>query len=93
MSGQLTRLSDANDQYFDQKAIIYSQSKFLMFITDEYINAIKSGKKNIEGFYKSLHSLSVHDAKSLLYLENVLTNKGFENLEYDNDDYPTLNLK
>lgn len=90
MSGQLTRLSDANDQYFDQKAIIYSQSKFLMFITDEYINAIKSGKKNIAEFYKSLHTLSVHDAKSLLYLENILTNKSFENLEYDNDDYRNL---
>lgn len=90
MNGQLTRLYNDNDNYFDQKSIVYSQSKLLMFITDEYINAIKSGKKNIEEFYKSLHNLSVHDAKSLLYLENILTNRSFENLEYDNDDYRNL---
>lgn len=90
MNGQVTRLVNANDQYFDQKSIVYSQSKILMFITDEYINAIKSGRKNIEDFYKSLRNLSVHDAKSLLYIENALTNKSFENLEYDNDDYRNL---
>lgn len=90
MNGQLTKLPNDNDNNFDKKSIVYSQSKLLMLITDEYINAIKSGRKSIEDFYKSLHSLSVHDAKSLLYLENVLTNKSSENLEYDNNDYRNL---
>ena len=77
MDGQLTRLPD-NQQYpFDQASMLYSQSQFLKLITDEHIKDIKSGKRRIEDFYKSLQKLSTSDARSLLYISNNLSDKSF----------------
>ena len=89
-NGQVTRMPDHESQLFNQKSILYNQSKLLMLMTDEYVNEVRSGRRRIESFYKSLNKLSVHDAKSLLYIENALSNKSFENLEYDSDDYKNL---
>ena len=90
MDGQLTRLPDNRNYPFDQASMLYSQSQFLRLITDEYIKDIKSGKRRIEDFYKSLKKLSTGDARSLLYISNYLSNKSFENINYDDDDYKNL---
>lgn len=90
MDGQLTRLPNNRNYPFDQASMLYSQSQFLRLMTDEYIKDIKSGKRRIEDFYKSLKKLSTGDARSLLYISNYLSNKSFENINYDDDDYKNL---
>lgn len=90
MNGQLTKLPANQDYPFDQASMLYSQSQFLRLMTDEYIKDIKSGKRRIEDFYKSLKKLSTGDARSLLYISNYLSNKSFENINYDDDDYKNL---
>ena len=90
VDGQLTRLPDNRNYPFDQASMLYSQSQFLRLMTDEYIKDIKSGKRRIEDFYKSLKKLSTGDARSLLYISNYLSNKSFENINYDDDDYKNL---
>lgn len=90
VNGQLTRLPDNQNYPFDQASMLYSQSQFLKLMTDDYIKEIKSGRRKIEEFYKSLNRLSAHDARSLLFIENNLLGKSWENLEYDDDDYKNL---
>lgn len=90
MDGQLTRLPDNQNYPFDQASMLYSQSQFLKLMTDEYIKEIKSGRRKIEDFYRILNRLSAHDARSLLFLENNLSGKSWENLEYDDDDCKNL---
>ncbi len=90
MDGQLTRLPNNRNYPFDQASMLYSQSQFLRLMTDEYIKDIKSGKRRIEDFYKSLKKLSTGDARSLLYISNYLSNKSLENINYDDDDYKNL---
>lgn len=90
MGGQLTRLHDNQNYPFDQASMLYSQSQFLKLMTDDYIKEIKSGRRKIEEFYKSLNRLSAHDAKSLLFIENTLSGNSLVNLEYDDDDYKNL---
>jgi len=90
VDGQLTRLPNNRNYPFDQASMLYSQSQFLRLMTDEYIKDIKSGKRRIEDFYKSLKKLSTGDARSLLYISNYLSNKSFENINYDDDDYKNL---
>ena len=90
MDGQVTVLPNNQNHAFDQESIVYSQSQFLRVMTDEYINDMKIGKMYIEDFYKSLQKLSVKDARSLLYIDNILIGKSWENIEYDKDDYKSL---
>lgn len=90
MSGQVTRLFDSKTYTFDQASMLYSQSQFLRLMTDEYIKDIKSGKRLIEEFYKSLQKLSTADARSLLYIDNKLSGKSLKNITYDDDDYKNL---
>lgn len=59
-------------------------------MSDLYIKSIKSGTKRIEDYFKELDKMSVTDAKSLLYTYNILLNKSWENINYDNDDYKNL---
>ncbi|MGP5076243.1 hypothetical protein ACTXGZ_12200, partial [Psychrobacter celer] len=90
MSGQVTKPFDNQTYDFDQASMLYSQSQFLKLMTDEYIKDIKSGKRRIEDFYKSLKKLNTRDARSLLYISNKLSNKSHENINYDDDDYKNL---
>ncbi|WP_457857706.1 hypothetical protein [Psychrobacter pulmonis] len=90
MDGQLTRLPDNQNYPFDQASMIYSQSQFLKLMTDDYIKEIKSGRRHIDEFYKSLQKLSTADARSLLYISNSLLDKSSENIIYDDDDYKNL---
>ena len=90
MDGQLTRLPDNQNYPFDQASMIYSQSQFLKLMTDERIKDVKSGRRDIEDFYKDLQKLSSADARSLLYIDNHLLGKGRENITYDDDDYKNL---
>ena len=93
MDGQLTRLPDNQNYPFDQASMIYSQSQFLKLMTDDYIKEIKSGRRHIDEFYKSLQKLSTADARSLLYISNSLLDKSSENIIYDDDDYKNLLIK
>ncbi|WP_261863074.1 hypothetical protein [Psychrobacter sp. JCM 18900] len=90
MDGQLTRLPDNQNYPFDQASMLYSQSQFLKLMTDEHIKDIKSGRRRIEDFYKALQKLSIADARSLLYIDNILSGKSLENIIYDDDDYKNL---
>ena len=90
VDGQLTRLPDSQHYPFDQVSMIYSQSQFLKLMTDDYIKEIKSGRRDIEDFYKELQKLSSADARSLLYIDNHLLDKSRENITYDDDDYKKL---
>lgn len=90
VDGQLTRLPDNQNYPFDQASMIYSQSQFLKLMTDNYIKEIKSGRRHIDEFYKSLQKLSIEDARSLLYIDNHLLGKSLENITYDDDDYKNL---
>ena len=78
MNGQLTKLPDNQDYPFDQASIIYNQSQFLKLMTDDYIKEIKSGRRHIDEFYKSLQKLSTADARSLLYIDNHSSGKSWE---------------
>ena len=93
VDGQLTRLPDNQNYPFDQASMIYSQSQFLKLMTDDYIKEIKSGRRHIDEFYKSLQKLSTADARSLLYISNSLLDKSSENIIYDDDDYKNLLIK
>ena len=62
-------------------------------MTDDYIKEIKSGRRHIDEFYKSLQKLSTADARSLLYISNSLLDKSSENIIYDDDDYKNLLIK
>ena len=93
MDGQLTKLNDSQNYRFDQASMLYSQSQFLKLMTDEYIKDIKSGKRRIEDFYKALQKMSIADARSLLYIDNILSGKSLENITYDEDDYKNLLIK
>lgn len=90
MNGQLTKLPANQDYPFDQASIIYNQSQFLKLMTDEHIKDVKLGRRRIEDFYKDLQKLSSADARSLLYIDNHLLGKSWENIIYDEDDYKSL---
>ena len=90
MNGQLTKLPDNQDYPFDQASIIYNQSQFLKLMTDEHIKDVKFGRRRIEDFYKDLQKLSSADARSLLYIDNHLSGKSWENITYNEDDYKSL---
>ena len=90
VNGQLNRLPDNQNYPFDQASMLYSQSQFLKLMTDEYIKDIKFGRRYIEDFYKALQKLSTADARSLLYIDNYLIGKSWENITHDDDDYKNL---
>ena len=90
MNGQLTKLPANQDYPFDQASIIYNQSQFLKLMTDEHIKDVKFGRRRIEDFYKDLQKLSSADARSLLYIDNHLSGKSWENITYNEDDYKSL---
>ena len=93
MDGQVTRLPDNQNYPFDQASMEYHNSQYLRTMSDLYIKNIKSGTKRVEDFYKELDKMSVADAKSLLYTCNILSNKSWENINYDIDDYKNLLIK
>lgn len=90
MDGQVTRLANEQTYLFDQQSMVYSHSQFLKLMTDSYIKDIRSGRKQIEDFYRDLQKLSTDDARSLLYLDNYLLNKSWENISYNSHDYKNL---
>ena len=93
VDGQLTRLPDNQHYPFDQGSMEYHNSQYLRTMSDLYIKSIRSGTKRIEDYFKELDKMSVTDAKSLLYTYNILLNKSWENINYDNDDYKNLLIK
>lgn len=90
MNGQVTRFSDDQDFTPNQASITYSQSQFLKLETDECIRNVRRRRRNVEVFYSDLHSLKAEEARSLLYIENFLINRSWENIHFDNDDYKSL---
>lgn len=78
------------DIIFDKDLVNYARSKYLRYVTDEYIRSVRQHRRSIESFYTALHKLDSHDAKSLLYVSNFLENKSWENISFDSDDYRNL---
>ena len=93
VNGQLNRLPDNQNYLFDQASMEYHSSQYLRTMSDLYIKSIKAGTKRIEDYFKELEKMSITDAKSLLYTYNILLNKSWENINYDNDDYKNLLIK
>ncbi|WP_182407558.1 hypothetical protein [Psychrobacter sp. GP33] len=90
MNGQVTRLSGNQDFTPNQASISYRHSQLSKLVTDEYISDVRRGKRNVDDFYSDLYSLKAEEARSLLYIENFLINKSWENIDFDNDDYRNL---
>lgn len=78
---------DNPNPVFDQATGQYIYSKILKFVADEYIRDVKNHKRTIEDFYKGLSKIGESDAKSLLYIKNILQGKSWENISFDGDDY------
>lgn len=93
MDGQVTVLPDNQNHHFDDGSVMYYNSQMLRTMADIYKKAISSGTKRIEDFYKELERMRVADARSLLYTYNIITNKSWENIRYDDDDYKNLLIK
>jgi len=87
---QSTSMYNNQNYPFDQASMLYSQSQVLKLVTDEHIKEVKSDRRTIENFLKSLNGLSVHDARSLLFIDNILSGNSLENLDYDDDDYKNI---
>ena len=83
MNEQSTSMYNNQNYPFDQASMLYSQSQVLKLVTDEHIKEVKSDRRTIENFLKSLNGLSVHDARSLLFIDNILSGNSLENLDYD----------
>ncbi|WP_413520267.1 hypothetical protein [Psychrobacter glacincola] len=75
---------------FGEASVRYSKGRLLGFVTDEYIRAVRSQRKSIDGFFKALRELNSNDAKSLLYMKNSLDDNSHKNIAFDNDDYKNL---
>ena len=75
---------------FSESSILYSRSKFLRYVTDDFIRACRSKRELIKKFYATLHTMDDLDAKSLLYISNFLVNRSWYNISFDNDDYKNL---
>lgn len=90
VSREAVTFDNSGSVIFDEALDAYSHSRLLAFVTDEYIKDVKSNRKSIEVFYNALNKLNSHDAKSLLYVKNILLNKKLENIALDKDDYKNL---
>lgn len=90
VSREAVTFDNSGSVIFDSTSVTYSHSKLLACVTEEYIKDVKSNRKSIEVFYNALDKLNSHDAKSLLYVKNILLNKKLENIALDKDDYKNL---
>lgn len=78
------------DSVSDEAIAGYGRSKWLRHKADEYIKDKKFYRKSIEAFYADLQKLNDNDAKSLLYVSNILDNRSLENISLDSGDYRNL---
>ena len=75
---------------FSESSIVYSRSKVLRYVTDEFIRACQSRTTLVKEFYTSLTKMDDLDAKSLLYTKNFLISRSWENISLDTDDYKNM---
>lgn len=75
---------------FSESSILYSRSKVLRYVTDEFIRACQSRTTLVKEFYTSLRKMDDLDAKSLLYIKNFLISRSWENISLDRDDYKNM---
>ena len=75
---------------FSESSIVYSRSKVLRYVTDEFIRACQSRTTLVKEFYTSLTKMDDLDAKSLLYIKNFLISRSWENISLDTDDYKNM---
>lgn len=75
---------------FSESSILYSRSKVLRYVTDEFIRACQSNTALVKEFYTSLRKMDDLDAKSLLYIKNFLISRSWENISLDRDDYKNM---
>ena len=78
---------DNPNPVFDPATGQYISSKIIRFVADEYIRDVKNNKRTIEDFYKGLSKIGESDARSLLYISNILQGRSWENISFDSDDY------
>lgn len=78
------------DSVSDEAIASYGRSKWLRHKADEYIKDKKFYRKSIEAFYADLRKLNDNDAKSLLYVSNILEDRSLENISLDSGDYRNL---
>lgn len=78
------------DSVSDEAIASHGRSKWLRHKADEYIKDKKFYRKSIEAFYADLRKLNDNDAKSLLYVSNILENRSLENISLDSGDYRNL---
>lgn len=90
MNEQVTRFSDNQDFTPNQASTIYRHSQLSKLATDEFISDVRRRKRNVDDFCSDLYSLKAEEARSLLYIENILMNESWENINFDNDDYKSL---
>lgn len=79
-----------NNDIFDEASVRDANSQLLRVVTDDYIREVRSGRRSIDSFLLALRKLSNEDAKSMLYINNFLQGKGWENIHFDSDDYKHL---
>lgn len=75
---------------FSESSILYSRSKVLRYVTDEFIRACQSNTALVKKFYTSLRNMDDLDAKSLLYIKNFLISRSWDNISLDRDDYKNM---
>lgn len=75
---------------FSESSVLYSRSKVLRYVTDEFIRACQSKTALVKEFYTSLRKMDDLDAKSLLYIKNFLISRSWENISLDRDDYKNM---
>lgn len=68
----------------------YAKSQLYRLEIDWVIDEIRNGRKLVKDFYKALDSLSVSDAKALLYIDNDDVGESRLNLNYDDHDFINL---
>ena len=78
---------DYDRSNFDDASIRYANSKTLRFVTDEFIQACRRDRTNIERFFEALRQMNTEDARALLYSKNLMDGRGVDNIGLDDDDY------